>query len=69
MSPVHLPSTWAYCTNSEKSYVSATDSTTFSSASLSQSPATNFTGYPREGDRRSFTKSTDFTRRASSGIQ
>ena len=41
-----------HCTSSKKSYVSVTDSMTFSSLSLSHSPATNFVGQARESDQR-----------------
>ena len=41
-----------YCTSSKKSYVSVTCSMTFSSLSLSHSPATNLIGQARESDQR-----------------
>lgn len=55
MEPLHSPAKLAnsvtsgfpHWTSSKKSYVSVTDSITFSSLSLSHSPATNFTGQAR----------------------
>ena len=42
----------AYCTSSKKSYASVTCSITFSSLSLSHSPATNFVGQAHDSDHR-----------------